>query len=49
MFKNWKTSTCGIGTIVTGIVLIFKHQAQEGIVNIITGLGLIFAKDNTNK
>lgn len=48
MLKNWKTTFCGLGTIITGIVLIIKHQTNEGIVNIMTGLGLTFAKDHNN-
>jgi hypothetical protein len=46
--KNWKTTLFGFSTILSGIVLIIKHQASEGIINIITGLGLSFAKDHNS-
>lgn len=46
--RNWKTTLFGISTILSGVVLIIKHQASEGIINILTGLGLSFAKDHNN-
>lgn len=49
MFKNfrinWKTSLAGLGGIATGIGLLIKGQIFEGVSSIITGAGLIGAKD----
>jgi hypothetical protein len=49
MFKNWKTSLSGIGAIISGIALIFKGSVAEGVTAIITGIGLVAAKDNDIK
>jgi hypothetical protein len=46
MFKNWKTSLFGFGSILTGIATIFKGDAVAGVTAIITGLGLVAAKDS---
>jgi hypothetical protein len=48
MIKNWKTSLAGIGSLITGIALIVKGSVTEGVTAIITGFGLIFAKDASN-
>jgi hypothetical protein len=45
MFKNWKTSLSGLAGIITGITLIVNSHVPEGITAIITGIGLISAKD----
>lgn len=46
MFKSWKTTLCGLASIITGVTLILRHQTQEGIVTILTGFGLVNAKDH---
>ena len=46
MFKNWKTTLFGIGSIITGAVMIVKGQFNEGITSIIAGVGLVFSKDH---
>jgi hypothetical protein len=48
MFKNWKTSSTGIGAIVCGIGCILKGDLTAGITAIITGIGLLGAKDHNN-
>jgi len=42
---NWKTTGAGITAIIGGILQIVGHNTQAGIVSIISGVGLIFAKD----
>lgn len=49
MLKNWKTTLFGISTILSGIVLIVKGDIPSGIIAIISGMGLNFAKDADNK
>lgn len=50
MFKNWKTSLAGLGAIVTGIATVLKGDIVGGVTAVITGVGLIGAKDyDTNK
>ena len=46
MFKNWKTSLFGLGSIITGVATIFKGDPVAGVTAIITGLGLVVAKDS---
>lgn len=48
MFKNWKTTIFGIGSIFSGVVLILKGSIPEGITSIMAGLGLAVAKDHDN-
>jgi hypothetical protein len=45
MFKNWKTSLAGLGAVITGIATIVKGDLVGGITAIITGVGLVGAKD----
>jgi len=45
MFKNWKTSLAGLGAIVTGIATILKGDVVGGVTAVITGFGLVGAKD----
>jgi hypothetical protein len=45
MFKNWKTSLAGLGAIVTGVATILKGDVVGGVTAVITGVGLIGAKD----
>lgn len=49
MRKNWKTTLFGISSIITGIATIIKGDIQNGIAIIVTGVGLVFAKDHDNK
>ena len=44
--KNWKTTLAGAASILTGIVQIIKGDIATGATAIVTGVGLIFAKDN---
>jgi hypothetical protein len=46
MFKNWKTSLFGLGSIITGLATIFKGDVPMGLTAILTGLGLVSAKDS---
>jgi hypothetical protein len=45
LIKNWKTSLAGVASLTTGITLIVNGHTEEGIAGIITGLGLLAAKD----
>lgn len=49
MFKNWKTTLAGLGAIISGVALIVKGNIAEGVTGIITGIGLISAKDSDVK
>ena len=43
---NWKTTLSGFSAIVGGVTLIIvKGNMMDGVTAIITGVGLIFAKD----
>jgi hypothetical protein len=46
MFKNWKTSLFGLGTLITGIATILKGDLHTGIAAILSGIGLFAAKDS---
>jgi len=46
MFKNWKTSLFGLGALITGIATIVSGDVVGGVTAILTGLGLIAAKDS---
>jgi len=46
MFKNWKTSLAGLGTVITGVIAIVNGDMATGVASIVAGLGLIFAKDS---
>jgi len=46
MKKNWKTSLLGIGTIVTGIAQFLTGNQAEAIGLLMSGIGLLFAKDH---
>lgn len=43
--SNWKTSLSGLATILTGIVKIVNKDIIGGSTLILTGLGLVHAKD----
>jgi uncharacterized membrane protein HdeD (DUF308 family) len=47
IFKNWKTTSAGILTAVGGVVLYVNDNTRitEALLTILTGLGLILAKD----
>jgi hypothetical protein len=49
MFRNWKTTLFGISGILSGIVMIVKGDIPAGVVAIISGMGLNFAKDSDIK
>jgi len=46
MFKNWKTSLFGLGAFITGIATIISGDIVTGVTAILSGLGLIAAKDS---
>jgi hypothetical protein len=48
MFKNWKTSLFGLGTLITGIAQIVKGDVPGGVTAILGGIGLFAAKDASN-
>lgn len=46
ILKNWKTTVCGLATVLTGVKTFITTGSVSGAVEtIILGLGLIFAKD----
>jgi hypothetical protein len=45
MLKNWKTTLAGLGAIITGIATIVKGDIVSGVSAVITGIGLVGAKD----
>jgi hypothetical protein len=48
MFKNWKTSLFGLGAIITGIAQLLHGDVTGGVTAVISGLGLVAAKDSTS-
>jgi len=48
MFKNLKTTLAGLGSIITGVVMIVKGNVIEGVTAITTGIGLVLAKEKDN-
>jgi hypothetical protein len=46
MKKNWKTSLLGLGSIVTGVALFLTGDQAGAIASIMSGVGLLFAKDH---
>ena len=49
MFKNWKTSLAGLGSLFTGVALFLKGDTTGALAAITTGIGLICAKDNESE
>jgi hypothetical protein len=47
MKKNWKTSLLGLGSIVTGVALFLTGDQAGAIASIMSGVGLLFAKDHS--
>jgi hypothetical protein len=47
MFKNWKTTLSGLGSLVTGIIAIANGNLGVGIGLIMTGITGFAAKDST--
>lgn len=45
---NWKTTLFGAGSVFTGLAMILKGEVQMGVTAVLTGIGLIFAKDFNN-
>jgi hypothetical protein len=45
MIKNWKTSLMGLGSVISGVLLILKGDVNSGFAAVSTGIGLILAKD----
>jgi len=50
LFKNWKTTSAGIVTIASGIVLYMHNNTKlvEALTSVMAGIGLLFAHDGTN-
>lgn len=46
ILTNWKTSLSGLGSLILGVASIASGNLNEGVAAIITGLGLILAKDH---
>jgi len=46
MFKNWKTTLAGLGALVSGIALIVKGDIAGGVTAVLSGIGLVAAKDS---
>jgi hypothetical protein len=46
MKKNWKTSLLGIGSIISGVALFLTGDQAGAIASIMSGIGLVFAKDH---
>ena len=44
--KNWKTTFFGISSFLSGVVMILKGNIPEGCAVILSGLGLVSAKDH---
>lgn len=52
MFKKdrWKTTLAGLGAIITGVATIAaKGDLTAGVSGILSGIGLVFAKDAINQ
>ena len=49
MFKNWKTSLAGLGSIFTGVALFLKGDTTGALAAVTTGFGLLFAKDSESE
>jgi len=43
--KNWKTTVFGVASIIFGIGNIIYGNVEAGIASIVTGCGLLLAKD----
>ena len=50
ILNNWKTSSAGIISIATGIIIIVndKTKITEGLTAILAGIGLLFAADSNS-
>ena len=48
MIKNWKTSLFGLSAILGGLATFFKGDVATAVTAIISGIGLLFAKDFNN-
>lgn len=46
--RNWKTTIAGVASIIGGVAMFVNHpdQLEAAIGMVVTGFGLIFAKDN---
>ncbi len=47
ILKNWKTTSAGVISVITGIVILINDQSQviQSSTAILAGIGLIFAAD----
>lgn len=43
--KNWKTTLAGFGSLITGIASVVTGDLHTGVAAILSGIGLIVAKD----
>lgn len=46
IFKNWKTTAVGLATIIIGLLTSKGHLDTQTGTAIVSGIGLILAKDN---
>lgn len=42
---NWKTTLTGAASVITGVVKIASGDVVNGVALLLTGLGLVHAKD----
>lgn len=47
--KNWKTTLSGLAALLTGATLIVAGDYTTGVASVVSGIGLIFAKDSNAK
>lgn len=46
IFRNWKTTVCGLASLFSGVkILITTGNFTEAVTAISVGVGLIFSKD----
>lgn len=43
--RNWITTLFGAGSVLTGIGMFLKGNINDAVTAVLTGIGLIFAKD----
>ncbi|MFK7004071.1 MULTISPECIES: hypothetical protein [Flavobacterium] len=47
IFKNWKTTSAGVVSIVSGVLLFVNDKTKtiEALTAVLAGIGLIFSQD----
>ncbi|MDX2195720.1 MAG: hypothetical protein NW207_04825 [Cytophagales bacterium] len=46
ILRNWKTSLSGLASVILGIISIAGGDVGTGIATIVSGVGLVAAKDS---